>query len=510
MIIIYFHASIQYENTMRLPASIISCVMFATLSLAQTPGHVVHSELFTGHDQRSEFIGISDAMVFLTRNAKVKGGLVGVLEGYRRTDLALVGQKPLALPLEDADVYVRVGGLMVQGAPGIIYSYNKKGKGRAVDLAILDPATGEVSSHQNLMTVPGGKEQYSGEVLFMQDETTGRAVVLVQKQVGSDGLLYSSTCQVVAVGADGLVGGPVEFKLGEGGYSKAVAIAVTGEGKVVVHGRERSAVQSADKGPCMAVVDLASGTATALTVPDGRDQGGVCDAGATVVLTRLPDGRVALHQPYTKKGVPGYGFSGLMTTMLSAAGELEGHTLHRLGTRDVVKHDTKLGPYLVGMGIQAHWVSDSGTWMFLMRRKLSGEGAGELAILELDPAGEKVQGWFLRREHRMLVVLDTYIEVVAVPGPGKTCWLLMTELSENVGKAPGKDLAEWSTAKVFGGDLAPCLVRFDGADFGPITALEGLDGKFTTPHALHRDPVTGGVLVQWLHGQRVAFSEVGR
>src|SRR5690606_25780504 len=109
---------------------------------------------------------------------------------------------------------------------------------------------------------------------------------------------------------------------------------------------------------------------------------------------------------------------------------------------------------------------------------------------ELDPAGEKVQGWFLRREHRMLVVLDTYIEVVAVPGPGKTCWLLMTELSENVGKAPGKDLAEWSTAKVFGGDLAPCLVRFDGTDFGPITALEGLDGKFTTPPALHRDPVT--------------------
>jgi hypothetical protein len=153
----------------------------ATLSLAQAPPHMVNSKMFTGHDKPSEFIGATDELVFLTRNARVKGGLVGVLECYRRQDLELVCQLPLNLPVNDADEYVRVGGLLVKEAPAIIYTYNKKGKGRAVDLAVLDPSTGEVSSHVNLMTMPGGSDQTVGEVRFGRDVHTGQVVVLAQK-----------------------------------------------------------------------------------------------------------------------------------------------------------------------------------------------------------------------------------------------------------------------------------------------------------------------------------------
>lgn len=481
----------------------------STLSLAQAPPHLVNSKAFAGHDKPSEFIGATDELVFLTRNAKVKGGLVGVLECYRRQDLELVCQLPLNLPVKDADEYVRVGGLLVKEAPAIIYTYNKKGKGRAVDLAVLDPSTGEVSSHVNLMTVPGGSDQTVGEVRFVRDVLTGQVVVLAQKRVGDDGILFNSSCQVVAVAADGQVSGPVEIKLGEGGYAAAKEMAFTGGGQVVVYGRALSAVQSADKGPCMTVVDLAAGTSTALEVPDGKEQGGVCAPRSGVVLTRLPDGRVALHQPFTKKGVPGYGFSGLLTTTLSASGALEGHTLYRLGTRDVVKHDTKQPPHLVGMVMNAHWTTDAGTWMFQMRRTNSREGGGDMALLEVDPAGDQVACWIMRTNQGTVVALDRAVDVVAIPGPGNTCRVLMTELPENVGRPTGKDLAEWTVSKVIGGDLTPCQVLFDGSGFGPITAVDGLADNYTTLHALHRDPVKGTVLVQWLHSERVAFTEVG-
>jgi len=481
-------------------------MILTTSAVNAQPSHIVVSKPVTDHDFSSEFIGIDGGFVYTFHILKDKKDKIGMIDVWKHDDMQFVRSVPISVEMDHVKQYVFLGGMMAGGEPVVfLFIFNSSDDTRAILMVNLDPLTGAVRKQSTLLSVPGHKFDpalRNDEPGFVYNSFTGSAALTLQ-EMHHTRQVTKKLVKVAWVDRNGKVSGPVDVELPVERFATIRNMALTGNGQVVL------VCQDVDDSGLkysrfITVADVVKKTSKTFDNLTGKDQGGVIGPRNYDILESQSDGNVIFFQPFTKKGVPDYGLSGILTNVVDASGQTMTTKLLELKVRDIAKHDTKQVPYLVDVNLREQWKANDGTWMFLLRRV----GLKDIIIASADTSGAINHTWFYPLEQNVVFVKNQNNNVIAIPDD-KACWFVMSELTLNVGKSPGT-LVPTTNTLLWKGQVQPCMVRFDGNEFGKLEAIPGITDAYYTFKVLQNNTGNGRRLIEWLNLKQVAFMEIGR